>query len=80
MAKADGGQQRNNQPMTGATKAGGGGGGDGDSNGSSNNGDNGGSDSGVDNGSDSDGPPLLFSEGGGGRVQTCRVRSHDGVR
>ncbi len=55
MTKADGGQQRNNQPMMGAAKAGGGGDGDGDSNSSSNNSNYGGSGSGEDNGGDSDG-------------------------
>jgi hypothetical protein len=34
MTKADGGKQRNNQPMMGEAKVGGGGGGDGDSDGS----------------------------------------------
>jgi hypothetical protein len=44
MMIADGGQQRNNQPMTGAANAGGCSGGDGDSDGS---GDNGGSGGGI---------------------------------
>jgi hypothetical protein len=55
MTKADGGQQRNNQPTTGAAKEGGGEGGDGNSVGSGNDSDNGGSDGGEDNGGDSDG-------------------------
>jgi hypothetical protein len=45
--------QHNNQPTTGAAKAGGGGGSDGDSNGSGEDGDNGGSGSGEDNGGNS---------------------------
>jgi hypothetical protein len=39
MTKADGGQQRNNQPTKGSAKVGGGGGGDSDSNGSGDDGD-----------------------------------------
>jgi hypothetical protein len=60
MTKADSGQQCNNQPTTGAVKAGGGGGGDGDSNGSGDKGDNGGSSGGKDNGGHSDGDVLYF--------------------
>jgi hypothetical protein len=55
MTKADGGQQRNNQPTTGAVKVSGGGVGDGNSNGSGIDGNNGGSDGGEDNGGNSNG-------------------------